>query len=101
MPAAKVLLNGKVIAESESSIVVEGSQYFAPESVSSEYFPENDRHATCHRQGVGCYLDIIVEGKEAGSAAWTYHAPLPPPSTSRTTSPSTATKSTPSKAKSS
>jgi uncharacterized protein (DUF427 family) len=48
MPSAKVTLNGKVIAESDRTIIVEGNHYFPPESITSEFFVENDRHTTCH-----------------------------------------------------
>jgi uncharacterized protein (DUF427 family) len=75
MPSAKVLLNGQVIAESDKTIIVEGNHYFPPESVSTEFFSENDRHTTCHWKGVANYFDIAVDGKESGSAAWTYREP--------------------------
>ncbi len=75
MPSAKVLLNGKVIAESDKTIIIEGSHYFPPESLSTEYFSENDRHTTCHWKGVASYFDIAVDGKESDSAAWTYREP--------------------------
>jgi uncharacterized protein (DUF427 family) len=75
MPSARVLLNGQVIAESDKTIIIEGNHYFPPESVSTEFFSENDRHTTCHWKGVANYFDIVVDGKESGSAAWTYREP--------------------------
>ena len=38
MPNAKVSLNGKVIAESTETVIVEGNHYFPPDSVNMEYF---------------------------------------------------------------
>jgi len=58
MPSAKVTLNGKVIAESDQTIIVEGNHYFPPESISTEFFTENDRHTTCHWKGVASYFDL-------------------------------------------
>ena len=75
MPRAKVTLNGKVIAESDQTIIVDGNHYFPPESVSTEFFTENDRHTTCHWKGVASYFDLNVDGQESGSAAWTYRTP--------------------------
>lgn len=75
MPSAKVTFNGKVIAESDRTIIVEGNHYFPPDSVRTELFSENDRHTTCHWKGVASYYDLKVEGAEVGSAAWTYHDP--------------------------
>ena len=75
MPNAKVSLNGKVIAESDQTVIVEGNHYFPPESVNMDYFTENDRHTVCHWKGVANYFDVNVEGTESGSAAWVYSEP--------------------------
>lgn len=75
MPSAKVLLNGKVIAESDETIIIEGSHYFPPEAINHSYFSENDQHTTCHWKGVASYFDIAVDDKESNSGAWTYHEP--------------------------
>ena len=69
MPKAKVTLNGKVIAESDQTIIVEGNHYFRPESVSTEFFTKNDLHTTCHWKGVASYFDLSVDGQESRSAA--------------------------------
>ena len=75
MPSAKVTLNGKVLAESDETIIVEGSHYFPPETVNSEYFSENELHTTCHWKGVASYFDVKADGEESDSAAWTYRDP--------------------------
>ena len=75
MPSAKVTLNGKVLAESDDTIVVEGNHYFPPDSVNEEFFAENDRSTTCHWKGVASYFDVAADGTEASSAAWTYRDP--------------------------
>ena len=75
MPSAKVMLNGKVLAESNETILIEGSHYFPPDSINQEFFAENDRSTTCHWKGVASYFDVTADGEEASSAAWTYHDP--------------------------
>ena len=75
MPSAKVSLNGKVIAESDQTVIVEGNHYFPPESVNMEYFTENDSHTTCHWKGVANYYDVTVDGTTSGGAAWVYPEP--------------------------
>ena len=75
MPSVKVSLNGKVIAESDQTVIVEGNHYFPPESVNMDYFTENDRHTVCHWKGVASYFDVTVDGQESDSAAWAYPEP--------------------------
>ena len=75
MPSAKVTLNGKVIAESDKTIIIEGNHYFPPEDVSAALFAENDHHTTCPWKGLASYFDVTVDGQESGDAAWTYHQP--------------------------
>jgi uncharacterized protein (DUF427 family) len=43
---AKAMWNGAVIAESDQTIEVEGTQYFPPEAVKREYLVETQTHTT-------------------------------------------------------
>ncbi|HCI79675.1 MAG TPA: hypothetical protein DHW02_08290, partial [Ktedonobacter sp.] len=43
----KATWNGVVLAESDKCEVVEGNQYFPPDSVKREYFKESGTHTTC------------------------------------------------------
>ncbi len=71
----KAIWNGKVIAESEKVLKVEGNFYFPPESIKKEYFQENDSHTVCTWKGNDSYFDIVVGGKTNQSAAWYYPQP--------------------------
>lgn len=68
----KALWNGEVIASSEECIVVEGNQYFPPDSINKEFLKENNNHSTCHWKGEASYYDIVVNGEENPDAAWYY-----------------------------
>lgn len=72
---AKAMWNGVVLAESDKTEVVEGNQYFPPESVKREYFKETSTHTTCPWKGLASYYTIEVDGKENKDAAWYYPAP--------------------------
>jgi uncharacterized protein (DUF427 family) len=72
---AKAMWNGVVLAESDKTEVVEGNQYFPPESVNREYFKETSTHTTCPWKGLASYYTIEVNGKENKDAAWYYPAP--------------------------
>lgn len=71
----KALWNGKVIAESDQTVVVEGNHYFPRDALIEEYFQPNDSQTFCPWKGHADYLDITVDGKNNPAAAWTYPEP--------------------------
>ncbi|MCJ8280396.1 MAG: DUF427 domain-containing protein, partial [Rivularia sp. ALOHA_DT_140] len=44
---SKAIWNGAVLAESNEIVVVEGNNYFPPDSISKEYFKESDKNSYC------------------------------------------------------
>ncbi len=71
----KAIWNGTVLAESDRCEVVEGNQYFPPNSVNRAYLRESATHTTCGWKGVASYYDVVVDGKTNTDAAWFYPAP--------------------------
>ena len=71
----KALLNGKVIAKSNDTIVVEGNHYFPPESLQKEYFKDSETQYTCPWKGEARYYHLLVDGKELEDGAWEYPNP--------------------------
>ena len=71
----KAVWNGVTLAESNNTIVVEGNQYFPPDSVQREYFKESDTHTTCPWKGLASYYTLAVDGRENKDAAWYYPSP--------------------------
>lgn len=71
----KATWNGAVLAQSDTCIVVEGNQYFPPDTVNREYFKESSTHTTCPWKGLASYYTIEVDGKENKDAAWYYPDP--------------------------
>jgi uncharacterized protein (DUF427 family) len=70
--------NGVVLAESDQCVVVEGNQYFPPESVRREHLRPSATHTTCPWKGVASYFDVVVDGQVNPDAAWYYENPKPP-----------------------
>jgi len=68
----KAIWNGKIIAESEKTINIEGNQYFPPESVDKEFLSASETHTVCPWKGTASYYDIIVDGTTNNDAAWYY-----------------------------
>lgn len=64
-----------VIADSDATVVVEGNQYFPPDSVDREYLQSSDTHTTCPWKGLASYYDVVVDGEVNKDAAWYYPEP--------------------------
>lgn len=64
--------NGTVIAESDSTVIVEGNHYFAIDDVRTEHLQRSDSHTVCHWKGVASYYDIVVGDNINRDAAWYY-----------------------------
>jgi len=71
----KAIWNGKVIAESDKTIVVENNHYFPEDSINKEFFQNSDTHTTCHWKGLASYYNLNVDGKINKDAAWFYPEP--------------------------
>ena len=71
----KALWNGKVIAESDSTVVVEGNHYFPPGSVRQEYLRPSSTTTVCSWKGTAHYFTLVVDGRENRDAVWYYPNP--------------------------
>ena len=71
----KAVWSGKVIAESDQTIVIEGNHYFPTDSVKMEYLNETEHYTTCPWKGKASYYDIVVDGDINQNAAWYYPEP--------------------------
>ena len=68
----KATWNGKVIAESDETRVIEGNHYFPPQSINKAYFKDSDTHTVCPWKGTASYYNLEVDGQENKDAAWYY-----------------------------
>jgi uncharacterized protein (DUF427 family) len=71
----KAIWNGKVLAESDRTVVVEGNHYFPAASVNRTYFQESPTHTTCPWKGEASYYTVVVDGQSNKDAAWYYPEP--------------------------
>ena len=74
---AKATWNGKVIAESDTTEMVEGNLYFPESSLKREYFRPSSTISTCPWKGQARYYSLLVDGQENQDAAWYYPDPKP------------------------
>ncbi len=71
----KAIWNGRVIAQSDATVVVEGNHYFPLASVDPTVLRESVTTSTCPWKGLAHYYSIEVDGARNRDAAWTYRAP--------------------------
>jgi len=71
----KASWNGKIIAESDDTVVVEGDHYFPAESLRPEFVAESDTITRCPRKGTASYFSLSVNGDKNKDAAWYYPNP--------------------------
>ena len=73
----KAVWKGRVLAESDDTVVVEGNHYFPADSVQRELFRDSATHTTCPWKGEASYFDVVVDGEVNRDAAWHYPEPKP------------------------
>ena len=71
----KAIWNGEVIAESNSTVVIEGNYYFPPESIKQDYLKSSDTQSRCPWKGLASYYSVDVNGETNVDAAWYYPEP--------------------------
>jgi uncharacterized protein (DUF427 family) len=73
----RAIWNGKVVAESQHTEIVEGNHYFPSDSVRKEYLRPSETHTVCGWKGTASYFSLDVDGKQNPDAAWFYPEPKP------------------------
>ena len=68
----KAIWKGVVLAESDSTEVVENNHYFPPEAVKREFFKQSETHTICPWKGTASYYTVEVNGAQNKDAAWYY-----------------------------
>ena len=72
----KAIWNDSVIAESETTLTVDGYTYFPPESVNKELLIQSDHHSFCPWKGTASYYSLKVKNETNKNAAWYYPQPF-------------------------
>jgi len=66
-----------VIAESDETVIVEGSRCFPGDSLHEGCFSSGDFESRCPWKGTAGYLDVTVAGERNPDAAWFSADPKP------------------------
>ena len=68
----RAIWNGKLIADSDETVVVEGNHYFPVNSIEQKFFRESSTRTTCSWKGIANYYDVVVDENVNKDAAWYY-----------------------------
>jgi uncharacterized protein (DUF427 family) len=71
----KATWNGKIIAESNETIVVENNHYFPANSVERSFLKPSNTNTSCPWKGKASYHSLVVNGMANNDAAWYYPEP--------------------------
>ena len=71
----KAIWNNTVIAESNSTIIIENNHYFPPSSVNSAFLKPSETTTVCPWRGEASYYTIKVNEDINKNAAWYYPNP--------------------------
>ena len=71
----RAIWNGRVVAESDDIVVVEGHHYFPADSVDPSVLRESDTHTHCFWKGEASYYSLVVDCQENVDAVWFYPRP--------------------------
>lgn len=71
----KATWKGVIVAESDTTRVVEGNHYFPPEALHHQYFEPSATHTTCSWKGEASYQSVVVAGERNVDACWYYPEP--------------------------
>jgi uncharacterized protein (DUF427 family) len=69
--------NGRIIAESDETVVVEGNHYFPADAVDPDVLVPSQRTSLCPWKGTANYYSLSVDGAVNADAAWYYADPKP------------------------
>jgi uncharacterized protein (DUF427 family) len=71
----KAIWNGAVIAQSDTTVVLEGNHYFPASSLNRDYVTFSNHHTMCAWKGQASYYSLLVNGEMNTDAAWYYPDP--------------------------
>jgi len=71
----KAVWQNVVLAQSETTVVIEGNHYFPPEAIQWDFFTPSETHTLCPWKGQASYYTLKVNGQTNRDAAWYYAEP--------------------------
>lgn len=73
----RAVWNGEVLAESETTVQLEGNDYFPASSLRQQFLTDSSTTTVCPWKGTAHYYTVTVDGQVNPDAAWYYPDPSP------------------------
>ena len=73
----QAIWNGRILAESDDIVVVEGNCYFPESALDRDCIVPSATTTICPWKGTAHYYTIVVDGQENHDACWFYPEPKP------------------------
>lgn len=73
----KAIWNGRVIADSDDIVTVDGNAYFPASALNGAYLNQSTHRTVCSWKGTANYYTLQVDGKLNPNAVWYYIDPKP------------------------
>lgn len=77
MTTYRAVFHGRVVAESESTVMLEGNRYFPMASVDHNVLERSWMKSLCYWKGVASYYTLRTDEVTDRHAAWSYRHPSP------------------------
>lgn len=71
----KAIWHDTILAESNTTIVIEGNHYFPFDSLNHDFLIESTHTSTCGWKGLANYYTVQINGEVNENAAWVYKNP--------------------------
>ena len=71
----KAIWNNVVIADSPTTVVLEGNHYFPESSLNRDFVTFSNHRTSCPWKGQASYYSLLVNGELNADAAWYYPEP--------------------------
>jgi uncharacterized protein (DUF427 family) len=71
----KAIWNGATIAQSDTTVVLEGNHYFPASSLNRAHVTFSNHHTMCAWKGQASYYSLLVNGEMNADAVWYYPDP--------------------------
>jgi uncharacterized protein (DUF427 family) len=71
----KAIWKGRVLAQSDDTVIVDGNHYFPPSALNMELFAPSAKTSVCSWKGEASYYDVMIDGETNHDAAWYYPDP--------------------------
>ena len=73
----RAIFNGRVLADSDDILMVDGNPYFPRAAMVEDFFRDSVHSTVCGWKGTARYWEVVVGDQVISNAVWAYDNPKP------------------------